>query len=863
MSGQRHRRLLQSKSALIAGALVAFALIVVLVIAASYTSRTLTEIRRLQAATSDNVQWTMPQVEVEFLHLQHALDTRDANGNPDLNQIRLRYDVLYSRVQTLRRSPMYDALSSQQAFERSLKAVVAFMDRAIPLVDGSDAQLEANLDRFSEAASVVRRHVRTLSVSGLSYFARQTDLRREQVSTTLIQLAVITGVLFIALAAISLFLFFVYRLTAERGTALSQANERMNTILSTSLDGVIVTDGHGRILEFNEAAQTIFGRSEEEVLGKTVGEILFAYRDRAPISGHIYRQFVGLGRTQQTGLRSDGSEFPIEFALQSATHDNQMIFIGFLRDISERVENQKQLVKARDRALAGEKAKTEFLTVMSHEIRTPLNGLLGNLSLLEDTAPNEQQSVYLRNMEVSGRILMDHVDSILDISRFDAGKLEITSATLNLDTLLDDLVAGVGSMAQTQETEIAWHWTSAAHPWVKADGQRLQQVLMNLVGNALKFTRRGRVTVEVELLGSAPKNVHGSDLIEFRVCDTGIGIPEDSLGRIFDDFHTRDSSFKRLQGGTGLGLGIARRLVEAMGGKIGVESIPGTGSTFWIRLPVTLTDAKKDEATTSDDHDSVPQMRILVVEDNAINRQVAEAMLAREGHIVACATNGQEGIDMARDGDYDLILMDISMPVMDGLEATRHIRKSKGKSASVPVIALSANVLPQDKDRFLAAGMDAFLGKPLRQEDLRAALAALQIDRPDPPAQQTQAETNEPDAQPVTATVLDFSQLNGMRDSLPPAAFEALLSRFIREGDALADQLGSFDPAETDFEDLSKLCHKIAGSAAVFGAGKYRENLQNLEQAALHEPDFIRDILPDLLESWSKTRVSLCDLEAA
>lgn len=853
------KRKKRARSAIIAGLLFVTAVLGIVGVAASFFRVTLGEVNRLQLATSDNARWTVPQVEVEYLSLMNALAQRDARGQADLKEIRLRYDILYSRVQTLRRSPVFDQLAQQSSFTTALERVTHFLDSALPLIDGPDEDLRAALDPFSIAAEQVRPELRTLSVAGLAYFSLNSDMLREQVDGTLTRLAYVAVGLFLGLAALAMFLFFVYRKTDARGLALAQANQRVNTILSTSLDGVIVADTQGRVQEFNDAAVSIFDYSFEDVQNHHVGELLIP-----PSEGKTRpraRDLSGKGRVKIEARRADGEIFPAELSLQSAFDGEEEIFVGFVRDISNRVRAQQELVEARDRALAGEKAKDDFLAVMSHEIRTPLNGVLGNLSLLDDTRLSAQQAQYVHNMQISGNILMGHVDSVLDIARFESGKYEIARDRLDLAHFLQDLTDGLRSVAQAQNSTLDWAWIGAAQHWVVTDRKALQQIVLNLTGNAIKFTRDGAVRIEAEM-PPTPVATGETQMLELRICDTGTGIAPEYLDRVFEDFHTKDPSFARKTSGTGLGLGIARRLVHALGGEIGVESEPGEGSTFWVRLPVEICDAAPERTDNDSPGTALLPLDILVVEDNEINRQVVQNMLDRDGHIVTCANDGQAGSEAANAHAYDLILMDINMPVMDGLQATRAIRSGDGPCAQVPIIALSANVLPQDKTRFEKAGMTAFLGKPLKSEDLRQVLARVKgKDAPvipiALPAKPDPGDTADGSSNGTDVGV-NRATLDELADGLGTDAFTALLRRFVSEANALTSDLAACDPAVLNLPDLAAQCHKTAGSAAMFGANRFRRCLLDIENAAKAGS---RGAIPDLIrkaaEDWPRTRAAM------
>ncbi|MEP3391926.1 MAG: ATP-binding protein [Litoreibacter sp.] len=783
----------------------------------------ISDLEQQRSASSDNVQWTLTQAEVDYLFLAHALEHFDhsavegASDEVEVEEIRRRFDIFYSRMDTLLSSSLFSELRTKPEFAVPLSRISDFLEKNIPAIDSSDEDLGVAVSKILPQAEVISPDVRAISVASLSYFAQLSDHRRTATGTTLLQLAILSGSLLVALVGLSIYLMYVNRLTRRGRDVLVQVNQRMNAILSTSLDAVIVSDSKGRVVEFNSAAETIFGYDHDEVLGKLIGDLIVpAHLRDAHVEGVKRMQrggakhVVGKGRVQLEAMRANGDLFPAELSLQTAVHDNEEIVIGSIRDISRQVAAEQELITARDLALAGEKAKSDFFTVMSHEIRTPLNGVLGNLSLLKNSSLSAQQGRYVSNMEISGQVLLSHVDTVLDIARFEAGKLSIENEPTDLSKLLQDIVDGQSGYAASRSNVIEWQWIGPHDTVVSTDAQRLRQILLNLVGNAVKFTQNGRISIEVEVLpiraGMAEREY------EFRVIDTGYGIAEDVVEKVFDDFQTRDPSIGRTSGGTGLGLGIARRFAEAMGGEIGVESTLGEGSVFWVCLPMKPADESlisKDDATRKT---TISPLNLLVVEDNDINLEVIQNMLEIDGHRVTTAKDGAAGVEAASQFKFDVILMDISMPEMDGPTATRHIRSGKGPSARVPILGVSANVMPQAVEGFREAGMDAFIGKPILQYELRKALSTL---------------TGAPDA--ISARAPENSQLNELRTNLGEAAFYRLLARFVIEADAFVDNYVPSSVEMTEHPQLALECHKLAGSAAMFGARDLHDVLIAIE----------------------------------
>lgn len=777
------------------------------------------DLKLLNSASSDNVQWTLSQAEVEFLEFQMNLGEATSDPAPDLKALRRDFDIFYSRVNTLGQASIYASLRELPEFSRNLRIVQTFLDRSTSAIDASDAELTRTLPELLDRTNAVRPNVRKLSNSGLNFFAHDSDRRRGSIAVTLTQLA--AGVTFLMLVLVFLAAYLA-RLNAQsdkRRAEAIEAGRRMNIVTDTALDAVIVSDADGRILVFNSAAEQMFGHSAEDAIGSDLGQLIVPDHHIAAHEAGMQRlrtggarNVVGKGRVKLEAKRANGDIFPVEFAIQSATTDEGEIFIAFLRDISLRVRSERELVVARDRALAGEKAKTDFLATMSHEIRTPLNGLLGNLTLLHDTRLSAKQALYIKNMDTSGKLLMSHISDVLDITKYDAGKLRLRPVAMNLSDLLQDIIDNQSGAALAHDTTLEWGWTGPQADWICADRDRIQHILMNVIGNAVKFTRNGRITVNAEVAHDAD----AGPVLQITVSDTGIGMDADLQTQIFDDFMTGDSSYDRDVGGTGLGLGIAQRFVKALGGTITVESEKGRGSTFAIHLPIepvaAPTAAQEGRATQAQARPS----DILLVEDNEINRVVAREMLLSAGHKVTEAHNGQIAVDMAQAHRFDLILMDISMPVLDGRGATRAIRAGAGASASTPIVALTANAMADEQEAFLSDGMNDILTKPLNRDGLIRVIANHVV------------SGGVPSAMPEVTVA--FAYLDDLRDTLGVDALATLLTRYAAEVAEVIAYLQ--DHANHSTEEVAQRAHRIAGSSAALGAVDLRAVLIAVETAA-------------------------------
>ena len=706
-------------------------------------------------------------------------------------------------------------------------------------------------------------------------------------------------------------------------------------VLEAAPNAMVVVDLDGRIVLHNTKLEDLTGYTTDELVGTKV-ELLVpdsvGQSHRALREGYVRQpkmRPMGAGR-DLFARRKDGTEVPVEIGLNPMRLDDSEFVLASIIDISER-KRAEQLREAKVLAEEATKAKTAFLANMSHEIRTPMNAVIGLAGLLLETDLNREQRDWVETMRESGEHLLTIINDILDITKIDAGELDIAAEPFEVETVLESAIDLVAQNARDKEVEVAGFAEDDVPSWIIGDEGRLRQILVNLLSNAVKFTEHGVVEAIVSLVASSD-----GDRIRFAVKDTGRGIETDKLDEIFGDFAQVDTSMSREFGGTGLGLAISQRLVEAMGGRIAVTSAPGVGSTFsfeiaWLparpraappRLPVrhegssvlivddaptnrlilervtsswgmtptetgspddalarvrrgehfdlaildyvmpdmnggrlgrelrairpdlpivlltstpindraitrlfdaillkpakrsTLFDAIVEAIENAPKRKSARGLRLLLAEDNPVNQKVALAILRSRGYDADVASDGEQVLEMLETGSYDAVFMDVQMPRMDGLEATREIRKRWPGEKGPMIIGLTAHALEEDRRACLEAGMDRYVAKPVTLEKLSALLEELMAKfAAAPPARMSERD-----------------KLGSLRRTIGAEKLDELIDECLADAEALVARIESAVAAGDD-DGIRKAAHMLSSTSSLLGADDLTEACLEIESA--------------------------------
>ncbi len=630
---------------------------------------------------------------------------------------------------------------------------------------------------------------------------------------------------------------------AERKNTEQELEERtafFNSLIENTPIAIVAV-GLDDIVQFcNPAFENIFRYRQADVIGKSLLGLITNSETLSEVSTN--REALWKGKVIHTvtkRVRSDGGLVDVEaFSVPLGPAENRTGAVMQYQDITERKRGEEALLRAKDAAEAASRAKSEFLANMSHEIRTPMNGIIGMTELTLDTKLTPEQREYLGLVQASADSLLKLINDILDFSKIEAGKIDLESIEFPFQQSLDETLKSLVLRARQKDVELSWRVGPGIPKYLKGDVGRLRQIIVNLVGNAVKFTKRGEIEVSVEVESENDAGV----MLHFGVRDSGIGVPKEKQRMIFEAFTQVDSSTTRNYGGTGLGLAITSRLVQLMGGKIWVESEPGRGSVFHFTSRFEFTGAVP-RMTGSEDPEAIrglppaaagesasqaaQGLKILLAEDNAVNRRLVIALLQKRGHHIAATENGQEALDILERENFDLVLMDVQMPVLDGFAAIRAIRAKEQSSGShLPIIALTAHAMKGDRERCLAAGADEYVTKPIRTPDLLAAIDRATNTKVSPANTPSPVPALHPAGPPVLDFAAALDRVEGDRELL-----EELMGMFAAEcSHDIAEIRKSLEARDMDL--LERLAHTLKGASASLAAGRVADAAFALEKQA-------------------------------
>ena len=618
---------------------------------------------------------------------------------------------------------------------------------------------------------------------------------------------------------------------SERTQALAnetRAKAQFENAMNAAMDAIIIIDHEGKITSFNPAAEDIFGHKFDEVSGKKLSDVIIPDRYReAHDKGMKHYLDTGEGpvldnRIEIEGLHANGDEIQIELAIREIEGASGKLFIGYARDISERKSFEAQLMGAKNAAEMATRAKTSFLAMMSHEIRTPLNGVLGIHGLLKETKLDYDQKQLLETASESGQSLLSIINDLLDFSKLEVGKFEIENKPFNIRDLVTSVINLIQPHADNKQLKLTFDVDEMIPKLLMGDAARIRQILLNLSWNAIKFTHKGKVEILIE--------TRTNDIISFTIKDTGIGIPPEKHQDLFAEFSTIDANYSNKFGGTGLGLAICKALVENMEGEIGLSSNPGKGSKFWFNLALDACEEneslEKLETDADDFTSDLSEIRVLIAEDNKTNQIVTSRYLKHFGCRFEIANNGLEAVEKVMMNDFDIILMDISMPELNGYEATAKIRNiSNEKKSTLPIVAFTAYASKEDQETILDAGMDGFIPKPFSRKQLvKVILDNLHIEKDKTAIVKTVQDTK--------ITEFDLSVLDVILEDMEPEAVTNLFNEF--NNDVQRYLSTANDGLKQQNADLlEKASHGIQGVSGMFGAQQLSELANSVNEICL------------------------------
>ena len=616
---------------------------------------------------------------------------------------------------------------------------------------------------------------------------------------------------------------------------LHRSFEKERSIIEGSLDAVVELDARGKVLNWNGPAERLFGWTVAEAVGSQLDELVIPECDRQQYLDGLRRLSERQGeptfhqRFEMECVARNGRQFDVELAIVSIQGSEETTFCAFVRDITDRKSHELDMRRAMEDAEAANRTKSEFLANMSHEIRTPLNSILGFAELLvrnADEGDERTRRDYADTIRTSAGHLLELINNVLDLSKVEAGKMQIEHARFSPHQTIAEVISLLRVRAAEKGVVLNYRWDSPIPEAIATDPHRVRQLLINLVGNAIKFTEQGSVMV----VAHAERDAQGS-FLTLEVRDTGIGIERSKLDAIFQPFVQADSSMTRRYGGTGLGLAICKSIASALGGQLAVDSEVGKGTVFKIRIPIgDLRQVRMFEAPPEaviGDYVDRPSsvnlqgVRVLLADDGETNRKLLQVFLARHGADILTVENGEMACQLAQSQEFDVILMDMQMPQMDGYAATRKLRASGYQK---PIIALTAHAMKGDREKCTFAGCSGYLSKPVNVDELvREVEAAVGLE-----------DRRNVDVKNEKERKIKRALSGPIRSSLPTQdeMLREIVSEFVESIPARLEAMEAALAVE-DYEELKRIVHALKGAGGTAGFACLSEVSAELEASAL------------------------------
>ena len=668
----------------------------------------------------DHYQLDAQLADLDITLLEHA-----TNKNLSKDELRLKIDIVLNKLLVLENSQPRVISGYNKEVRALMKPIDQFVGETISIIDKEDEILFEDILILRE---MVKKFGPKISKNAFLMYRLaviQSQEQRINFSKQLFWTGSSAVLFLMMLAGLLLLLDRMLRSTIHRADELTASSRQLALTVAGSMDAIIIADGYSKIIEYNTSAQGLFGWSREEIIGKTMEEIFFprglrdAYKRAVAQSLELKKASIIEGvRVELVAWRKNGEEFPVELNMTYVERNNDSVYMAYIRDISDRKNAEKKLIEARDRAERTDKAKSQFLAVMSHEMRTPLAGIVGVMDLLKTTKLTKKQDHYVQIATSSGEIMLEHINEALDTTRIEGGALELSPKEFNLPDLVRSLVEVLKPLANEKKLNLELQIDKNIGFYFIGDSHRIRQILTNLLGNSIKFTDKGSIKFIIS---------HGSDVsrIKFKVTDTGVGIGPENHEKIFEDFVVISSGVKRQTRSDGLGLSISRKIARQMGGDIILESKINEGATFILSLPlkqVAKTDVAEPKVLETP-VENFKKINVLIVEDSITNSEVLCDMLKGLGHKVSVAMNGLEALVIAKKQIFDIIFMDINMPIMGGIEAAQKIRDDAGLNSKTFIAGLTAHSIDEFGVDAEQAGMDCYFTKPIRLVTLQEIIS--------------------------------------------------------------------------------------------------------------------------------------------